>query len=171
MRLKQASDRKFSLPGWSDFDFDFYASPGRTYGLLPSRLLKMWSDMVGMMDANDGTSLGGQLWPVDAKLLPQAVQEHEQNPNVFELFRRYNHQDQSVGGSVPLGDCSSIYWRREIQESNVPMLVFASWLDAGTTMGSIPSVSQRLATPLVDISPCCSELFPPKPPINGSCEA
>lgn len=126
---------KAVIPGWSDFDF--YTSPGRTYGLFPSRLLKMWSDMVGMMDANDGTSLGGQVRPVDAKLLSQAVQEHKQNPNVFELFRRYIYRDQSVGESVPLGDCSSIYWRKEIQESNVPMLVFASWLDAGTADGAL----------------------------------
>jgi len=126
---------KAVIPGWSDFDF--YASPGRTYGLFPSRLLKMWSDMVGMMDSNDGTSLGGQVRPVDAALLPQAVLEHKQNPNVFELFKRYKYRDQSVGRSVPLGDCTSIFWRKEIQESNVPMLVFASWLDAGTADGAL----------------------------------
>lgn len=125
---------KAVVPGWSDFDV--YESPARPYGMFPEKFLTRWGTMVGLMDSND-PAMGGSVRPVDQALLSQAITDHESNPNVSEIIAQAEFRDLPIGKSLPLEQCTSRYWRKQIEESSVPMLVFASWLDAGTADGAL----------------------------------
>ncbi len=130
---------KAVVPGWSDFDT--YASPVRPYGLLARSFLEEWSRTVGYMDRNDTEMLGASVRRVeedaDGSLLAAAVAEHAANPDVFEATLAAGFRDDEVGGGYSWAEASVLHWREEIQASGVPMLVFASWLDAGTADGAL----------------------------------
>ncbi len=130
---------KAVIPGWSDFDS--YPSPMRPYGLIARGLMKTWSDMVGAMDRNDGAVLGNTVRPVDedkdGSLLKQALADHARNPNVFEWGLRAEFRDDELGAGATWETISPIYYKKEIERSKVPMLVFVSWLDAGTADGTL----------------------------------
>ena len=126
------------IPGWSDFDV--YRSPARPYGLMATGFIKKWSHIVGLMDDND-PAMGGLVARVDAdvdgSLRAAAVREHGANPDVFEIVSKADFRDQEVSGSTAFADLSVLAWRRQIETSAVPMLVIASWLDAGTAEGAL----------------------------------
>lgn len=130
---------KAVIPGWSDFDS--YASPMRPYGLIARGLMKTWSDLVGAMDRNDGTVLGSTVRPVDedkdGSLLRQALADHTKNPNVFDDGVRAEFRDDELGPGATWETISPIHYKAEIERSKVPMLVFVSWLDAGTADGTL----------------------------------
>lgn len=126
---------KCVIPGWSDFD-DF-ASPSRPYGLMAKSLIDEWGAMVGWMDENNVEKMRGSVRPVDPRLLPAAIEEHRANPDVAEFVAHADFRDFSEGGARPMSECASVFWKSDIEASNVPMLVFASWLDAGTADGAL----------------------------------
>jgi putative CocE/NonD family hydrolase len=126
---------KAVIPGWSDFDL--YASPGRPYGLVPEAFINEWSEMVDRLDRNDVDKLGASVKPVDPALLSAALAEHERNPDVAQMEAACEFRDVGFNGSRPLGECTSPFWKAEIEASGVPMLVMASWLDAGTADGAL----------------------------------
>ncbi len=130
---------KAVIPGWSDFDS--YPSPMRPYGLVARGLMKTWSDLVGAMDRNDGGVLGSTVRPVDedrdGSLLRQALADHAKNPNVFDAGIRAEFRDDELGGGATWETISPIHYKAEIERSKVPMLVFVSWLDAGTADGTL----------------------------------
>jgi uncharacterized protein len=130
---------KAVIPGWSDFDS--YPSPMRPYGLIASRLMKEWSDLVGAMDRNDGAVLGSTVRPVDedrdGSLLEQALTDHKRNPNVFETMARAEYRDDALSPGVTWEWIGTLHYKREIERSKVPILAFVSWLDAGTADGTL----------------------------------
>jgi len=130
---------KAVIPGWSDFDS--YPSPMRPYGLIASDLMKTWSDMVGAMDRNDAAVLGSPVRPVDedkdGSLLKQALADHTRNPNVYQTMSAAEYRDDDVGGGATWETIGPLHYKAEIEKSKVPMLVFASWLDAGTVDGTL----------------------------------
>jgi putative CocE/NonD family hydrolase len=126
---------KAVIPGWSDFDL--YVSPGRPYGLSPHGFVDQWGQMVGWMDENNTEKMGGSVRPVDPNELAAAVKEHEANPDVAALEKQTDFRDVSYQGSRPMSECASVFWKADIEASNVPMLVMASWLDAGTADGAL----------------------------------
>lgn len=130
--------------GWSDFDV--YASPGRPYGLFCEQFIRAWSKVVAGLDRNDA-GLGGGVRPVnadhDGALLRAAVAEHERNLDVGDAVAAAEFRDTPIGpAGVPLAHCTSAHWRADIEQSRVPMLVLASWLDSGTAAGAL----ERLRT-------------------------
>lgn len=129
---------KAVIPGWSDFDS--YNSPMRPYGLVASKLLRAWSDLVGAMDRNDGSVLGSTVRPVDedkdGSQLKQALADHAKNPNVFGALSGAEYRDDDIGG-VTWPVIGPIHYKAEIERSKVPMLAFVSWLDAGTADGTL----------------------------------
>ena len=131
---------KAVIPGWSDFDV--WRSPARPYGLTASGFLSQWSRMVGAMDRNDATVLGARVCRVDAdedgSLRDAAVEEHAENPTVLGTVRRSEFRDDPLGASpYSFADSSSRAFRERIEGSGAAMLVFASWLDAGTAEGAL----------------------------------
>jgi putative CocE/NonD family hydrolase len=130
---------KAVIPGWSDFDV--YASPVRPYGLAASSFISAWSSFVGNLDENDVEALGSSIRRVAedtaGTLLAQALEEHAANPDVFEVVSHAVFRDDTVAGGYTYVHSSPLYWKDEIERSRVPMLVFASWHDAGTADGAL----------------------------------
>ena len=131
---------KAVIPGWSDFDT--YRSPARPYGLLTEGLIREWGQLVGWLDRNQASKLGASVKRVDADrdgaLLAQAVAQHGSNPDVYQAMKALVFRDQRMGsGQDSLAEASSLYWKKQIEASGVPMLVLASWLDAGTADGAL----------------------------------
>ena len=130
---------KAVIPGWSDFDI--YRSPARPYGLHAKSLIDTWGELVGWMDENSSSRLGAGVRRVnedaDGSLLEAAVAEHAANVDVADAVAALEFRDQTWAGDDSYAHCSSLYWKGAIEESAVPMLVFASWLDAGTADGAL----------------------------------
>ncbi len=131
---------KAVIPGWSDFDL--YESPARPYGLYAASLIDTWGRLVGGLDENRAPQGGASVLPVDAdadrSLLSAAVAEHASNVDVGEAGRSIAYRDEpwsDDGDSY--AECSSRFWKDAIERSGVPMLVFASWYDAGTAGGAL----------------------------------
>ncbi len=130
---------KAAIPGWSDFDV--YRSPARPYGLIAGGFIKQWSQAVAAMDRNDAAVMGGLVKRVDADvdgaMRAAAVKEHRGNPDVYRALSAAEFRDQPVAGGASMAECSSLHWKKAIEAAGTPMLVFASWLDAGTADGAL----------------------------------
>ncbi|MCH2223514.1 MAG: CocE/NonD family hydrolase [Crocinitomicaceae bacterium] len=125
---------KAVIPGWSDFDV--YRSPVRPYGMMASSFVRKWSIYVRLLDRNNSLILRSSIHPVDEDSLKAAISEHKKNPNVYDLVSN-NHFRNSGNGVFDYEDCSVVHWKKEIEQSKVPMLILASWMDAGTAEGAI----------------------------------
>jgi putative CocE/NonD family hydrolase len=125
---------KAVVPGWSDFDI--YESPGRPYGMLASSFVAEWSKVVDWLDNNATDVLKRSVRRVTDTFPTAAIAEHQGNPDVFEKASRSKYKDSQFG-DFKHEACSPIYWKEEISASKVPMLVLASWLDAGTAEGAL----------------------------------
>jgi putative CocE/NonD family hydrolase len=124
-------------PGWSDFDT--WRSPARPYGLFAADFIETWGGFVGMLDRND-PGAGGAVKRVDedgdGKLRAAAVEQHTANVDVATSVGGVDFRDQRLLASKhSFADISSLRWKKQIEASGVPMLVIASWLDAGTAEG------------------------------------
>ncbi len=129
---------KAVIPGWSDFDG--YASPIRPYGLLASSFISTWGQLVGWMDHGD-PQLGAVVNPVEVDvegtLLKQAHKDHEKNPDVNKLAAAHEFRDDILGDGVSWAEIGPLHYKADIERSGVPMLVFVSWMDAGTADGTL----------------------------------
>ncbi len=129
---------KAVVPGWSDFDA--YTSPVRPYGLLTA-FAEEWGGFVGALDRNDRAVMKAAARRVDADssgaLVAAAVAEHARNPDVAKWAKQVEFRDDRYEGGPSYHDIGPVRWKREIERSNVPMLVLVSRLDAGTTEGAL----------------------------------
>jgi putative CocE/NonD family hydrolase len=129
---------KAVVPGWADFDA--YTSPIRPYGLLTA-FAEEWGNFVAALDRNDRSAMRAAVRRVDADtsgaLVAAAVAEHAKNPNVATWAKQVEYRDDRYAGGPSYHDIGPVRWKKEIERSNVPMLVLVSWLDAGTTEGAL----------------------------------
>ena len=125
---------KAVIPGWSDFDI--YESPGRPYGMVATSFVAEWSKVVKWLDNNITDVLKMSVRRVTHEFPNEAIAEHKNNPDVIEKARNAKYKDSRFGDFTHI-ECSPIYWEKEISESQVPMLVLASWMDAGTAEGAL----------------------------------
>ena len=129
---------KAVMVGWDDMDI--YNSPARPYGAVSERFLLEWTDTNVQIDAGLGAV------PVDidttGSLLAQAISEHL-TTSLYLAMQNAPFRDSIIGevangrGEFSYLESSPLYWKSQIEASNVPMLVFASWLDAGSADGAI----------------------------------
>ncbi|MCB0637662.1 MAG: CocE/NonD family hydrolase, partial [Lewinella sp.] len=134
---------KAVVPGWSDFDI--YESPGRPYGMLASSFVAEWSKVVSWLDHNQTEVLQRSVRRVMGTTADEAIAEHQANPDVFEKASQSRYKDARFGDFTQ-AECAPIHWQEEISASGVPMLVLASWLDAGTAEGALLRL-QNFANP------------------------
>ncbi len=125
---------KAVIPGWSDFDI--YRSPVRPYGMLAGGFIKKWSFYVRLLDRNTAWLLGESIRPVEKELLKAALKEHKDNPRVYKVTEEGEYRNSRIG-EFSYEDCSPVHWQKEIEESGVPMLALTSWMDAGTSEGTL----------------------------------
>jgi putative CocE/NonD family hydrolase len=80
--------------------------------------------------------LGSSINPVIEDSLKAALAEHKDNIDVYTMVKEGEYRDSD---NIPYNyeECSVVHWKKQIEESKVPMLVLASWMDAGTAEGTI----------------------------------
>ena len=130
------------IPGWSDYDL--YRSPARPYGV-PAIFIDEWGSFVAGLDGNGASAMGDHGVSVrrvdedkDGALVAAARKEHASNFDVAAAVGAAEYRDDAVvAGGDTYHDASSLGWQKEIEASGVPMLVLASWLDAGTAEGAL----------------------------------
>lgn len=122
------------IPGWSDFDV--YESPSRPYGMLATSFIAVWSQYVDWLDQNSVENLGASVRRVGKDFPMDAIKEHEKNTIVLEALSKAPYKDSKFG-DFKSEELDPLHWKKEISESNVPMLVLTSWLDAGTAEGTL----------------------------------
>lgn len=125
---------KAVIPGWSDFDL--YRSPARPYGLLASTFIRKWGMYVRLLDRNRSMILKSSILPVEEDSMKAVLSDHKKNVKVFKMTRENEFRNSGYNG-LDYEKCSAVHWQKEIEESNVPMLVLTSWMDAGTAEGTI----------------------------------
>lgn len=125
---------KAVIPGWSDFDV--YESPTRPYGMIATSFIVTWSQYVNLLDQNSVEHLGASVRRVGKDFPIEAIKEHENNPIVLEAVIKAPYKDSKFG-DFKFEELDPLHWKKEISESNVPMLVLTSWLDAGTAEGTL----------------------------------
>lgn len=129
---------KAVVPAWSDWDV--YTSPARPYGMATT-FVDEWGRFVGALDRNDHAVTRAAVRRVDADttgaLRDAAVREHARNPDVSAWARESEYHDDRYRGGPSYAEIGPRAWRAAIERSNVPMLVFASWFDAGTAEAAL----------------------------------
>ena len=122
----------FELDGFTDIVFP---------GGVPSSFIDTWGQYTNALDHNknmgsDDPNLIG-VKPVDEdkdhSLLKQAVEEHKDNNAAHDLMADITYRDEDMEkAGLPLEDMAVYSWGKEIQESNVPIDIWGSWMDANT---------------------------------------
>ena len=130
----QHASIKAVIPGWSDFDV--YESPTRPYGMIATSFIATWSQYVDWLDQNSVENLGASVRRVSEGFPTDAIKEHKNNPIVLETVAKAPYKDSKFG-DFKFEEIDPLHWKKEISESNVPMLVLTSWLDAGTAEGTL----------------------------------
>lgn len=117
-------------------DYDYYTDLFRPGGVLNDWGMRTFQDITAQMDAGEAAK------PVDGDtggaLAKAAVADHARNPNVYTAAKASEFTDDVTPGFGGTSrDISIPGVRAELQRSRVPMLVFASWYDAGTVQGTL----------------------------------
>jgi hypothetical protein len=117
-------------------DYDYYADLVRPGGVYDSWLTRTFQGFTLQADR------GGAAKPVDAdvdgKLAAAAVAEHRDNLDIDAMTRTAGFADDAApaaGGSLESLSASAL--RSRLARAGVPMLVYVSWLDAGTAQGAL----------------------------------
>jgi uncharacterized protein len=142
------------MPLYDDFDSQALLQPG---GVALRRLIAQWSKLVAALDRDDVCGAdevkGWDCWKdrqmipgvlrVDAdrngEYLAQLVREHH-NMNVAEAVSKAEFRDDVLAteiGAIRFADISPYGLRKQIEASNVPMMVWCGWLDADPCQGAL----------------------------------
>ena len=142
------------MPLYDDFDSQALIEPG---GVVLRGILERWSSLVTALDKDDVCGAdevkGWDCWKdrqvnpgverVDADQsgihLAQLVREHY-NVNVADSVGKAVFRDDPLTpetGGIRFVDISPYGMRRQIEGSNVPMMVWCGWLDANSCQGAL----------------------------------
>ena len=142
------------MPLYDDFDSQELIQPG---GVALRGFIEQWGKLVAALDRDDVCGAdevkGWGCWKlrqmvpgverVDAdrngEHLAQLVREHH-NINVAEAVSKAEFRDDVLGteiGAIRFADISPYGLRKQIEASNVPMMVWCGWLDANPCQGAL----------------------------------
>lgn len=144
---------KAVAPMFSDFDpWLNLVSPG---GVLNEWFIRFWRDGTHMLDNNDLVAVaklkghdvetlkrvitGVKRVSEDSSgsLLAAALQLRNQNADVYAAARKAEYKDDPFGSGPAFAAFSSYAKKEAIEQSNAPMFVWVSWLDAATVSGAL----------------------------------
>ena len=117
-------------------DYNYYTDLVRPGGVFNEWILKNFEDFTLQMDS------GGAAKRVDSDpdgiLMKQAIAEHRNNLNIYSVTKDASFIDDRLStAGKSLLEISIPGAAAALRKSPVPMLIFASWYDAGTTQGTI----------------------------------
>ncbi|MCF2140477.1 MAG: CocE/NonD family hydrolase [Candidatus Lokiarchaeota archaeon] len=121
-------------------EFDSFSDIFFPGGLFPSAFFKDWGEKTRNLDLNKPNQFLMKLFtkgvkPVDSDnqriLLRKAIKEHKKNANFFTSLKKIQFREDSFGSTNLTIDDFSIHSKRNrIENSNVPIFHWGSWLDA-----------------------------------------
>ncbi|MEI6045201.1 MAG: CocE/NonD family hydrolase [Chloroflexota bacterium] len=134
---------KAVVPQQSEFDvYTDIALPG---GIFNQTFIQAWSESDLLLDNNQCSKwfpgyaklMVKGVRPVDGDkthdLLNQALQEHQQNEEVYTAIQAITYRDDPYGNfPVTLNDFSVFHFKTQIEASGATLFSWGSWLDAGT---------------------------------------
>jgi hypothetical protein len=117
-------------------DYNYYTDLVRPGGMFNEWILKTFEDFTLQMDS------GGSAKHVDGDpagvLMRQALEEHRDNLDIYSATRDAPFIDDPIATTgKTLLDISIPGTAASLRKSKVPMLIFASWYDAGTVQGTM----------------------------------
>ena len=134
---------KASMPGHGLWDaYIDVAFPG---GVFDHTFIQLWGFLGRNLDNNNASMFRNVLpegWllmkgvkPIetdkDLSQLKEAIRQHATNQYVFEMIHDKNYYDDTLPDGTGI-DATSVYPRKDkIEESNIPILAWCSWLDSG----------------------------------------
>ncbi|PYP90466.1 MAG: hypothetical protein DMG65_11605 [Candidatus Angelobacter sp. Gp1-AA117] len=117
-------------------DFNYYTDLLHPGGVFNDLLIRLWGQETAEEDA--GAAAKRVETDSDGSLLKLAVAEHKQNFDVYAAARKAEFFDSQVSGLTGAwNDMSVTGVVGELKKSQVPMMIFASWFDAGTVQGTL----------------------------------
>lgn len=132
---------KAVVPRFSDFDV--YAQLSYPGGIPNEFMMREWGHVVKDLDDNkkEGDPPHG-VRPVDedkdGSLLKSAVEGHADNPDVYKAAQEITYRDdRPEKWSASMTDFCTYSFRKEFENSRVPIYGWASWLDSGTSDGAL----------------------------------
>ncbi|MCX7711004.1 MAG: CocE/NonD family hydrolase [Clostridia bacterium] len=122
-------------------DFNPISSTTLPGGLFSSKFLKRFRDANAETDANTFKHfLVNGAMPVDedkdGKLLKEAVAGHK-NYDIYESMKKVTYYDDVLSGKYTPNDLAPFNFKKQIQDSGIPLYVRVGWQDAGTVNGAI----------------------------------
>ncbi len=181
---------KIAAPMYSDYDPYQLVSPG---GVFNELFIKQWHETNYALDMNKKQGpfylqlleklFASGTKPADEdrgkKMLKEALEEHKSNGNIYEITAGVEFRDDDLGNGYRFSDISPCGKRRQaIDEAEVPLLIYAGWLDANTADGALdrfnnssslqhlvigpwPHSGQTFVDPLLAVKPDHVTLFRP----------
>ncbi|MFX0049524.1 MAG: CocE/NonD family hydrolase, partial [Candidatus Hermodarchaeota archaeon] len=134
---------KAIIPGHGFWDpYTDVAFPG---GCFDHAFIQLWSFLGKNLDLNNPKvfrQIMPDAWLVikgvepvkidkDLKMLNQAIEQHKSNQYVYEHTLEENFRDDQLPDGSSFDDFSIFDRKKEIEESNLPILAWCSWLDSG----------------------------------------
>jgi putative CocE/NonD family hydrolase len=129
-----------TVPAFTQYDlYTDIAFPG---GIFLDWFVANWRDVCQALDRNE---LPGQPYrsvrPVDEDetglLLYEAVAEHAANGDTYEAFNSIGFRDELSSIGIPMDDMSAHVQRNAIEQSNVGIFGWGSWMDHSTAHSAI----------------------------------
>jgi putative CocE/NonD family hydrolase len=117
-------------------DYNFYTDLVRPGGVFNDWLLKNFEGFTLQMDSGDSAKRVDN--DVDGTLVKQAIAEHRGNLDIYSATKNAEFIDEPLGDTdKTLLDMSIPGTDQTLRKSKVPMLILASWYDAGTVQGTL----------------------------------
>ena len=117
-------------------DYNFYTDLVRPGGIFNEWLIKNFGAFTLQMDSGDSAKHVDS--DPDGDLMKQAIAEHRGNLDIYSATKQAQFSDDPLAGSSKtLLEISISGSAAMLRTSQVPMLIFASWYDAGTVQGTI----------------------------------
>ncbi len=123
-------------------DFNPVSNTTLPGGLFSSNFLKRFRDGTAQDDNNSlENSMIDGLLPVDkdkdGKLLNQAIAGHKNNYDVYECIKKVTYYDDILSGAYTANDMAPYNYKKQIEESRIPLYVRIGWQDAATVNGAL----------------------------------
>jgi putative hydrolase, CocE/NonD family len=111
-------------------------------GLFSSNFLKRFRDGNYETDHNSlHNGFVSGLTPVDAdpdgKMLQEAVEQHQENYDVYQSIKKLEYYDDVVSDGYKGNDLAPYRYKTQIEETGIPLYVCIGWQDAATVNGAL----------------------------------
>lgn len=144
-------------------EFDVYTDVALPGGIFNDAFIKAWNASNQRLDSSKTSDLFPRLArlfvkgvrPVDEDpqrvMLKQAIEAHKANTHVYQAMQTITYRDDEFGSTgATLDDFSLFKYSAAIEQNNVPLFVWGSWLD-GATAETVLATFNNLSNPQIGV--------------------